>query len=478
VAASSNHPDLSQAAPALPGAFASFVAHSPLVVMARALLERTLLPEVLDALFLEHATCQINHELLFSSVVDLLSQVALRINPSLRQAYLNNPQHQSVSLSALYEKINHLEPPLGQALVRYSARYVQELIAVIGGLLPPWRAGYCLKILDGNHLSGTQHRLKVLRGTAAAALPGEVLCVLDPQQRLFLDLIPSEDAYTQERALLQRVLPQVQPNDVWVADRNFCTPKFLTGIDLRHGFFAVREHKQLNVRYVDAPREVGRCSTGVVFEHTAVVTDDQTGEVVNVRRVWLKLDEPTCDGEMELAVLTNLPEEIADAIAIAELYLNRWTIETAFAELTVVLRCEIETLGYPRAALFSFAVAVLAANLLAAMRAALGSEKGAFTVATELSVFQEATDIAGTYKGMMIAIPAQQWRFWATMSLQEFAAAMRYLASKVDWEHLQKAHPSPKKPPQKKPSASQQPHVSTQRLLDQAIQANRPTEEE
>ena len=253
--------------------------------MARALLERTLQPDVLDQFFLEHATSRINHELLFSSVVDLLSQVALRINPSIRQAYLDSPHHQSVSLSAVYQKINHLEPPLGPALVRYSASHMQELIAPLGGTLPPWRQGFRLKVLDGNHFSGTQHRLKVLRNTAAAALPGEVLCVLDPQQRLFLDLIPCEDAYTQERALLERVLPQVEANDVWVADRNFCTPKFLTGIDKRRGFLAIREHAKLNIRYTTELREIGRCSTGLVFEHAAEVTDDQTDEVVKVRRV-------------------------------------------------------------------------------------------------------------------------------------------------------------------------------------------------
>jgi IS4 transposase len=457
----------------LPALFAPFVAHSPLAVMARALLERTLLPDALDHLFLEHASSQINHELLFSSVVDLLSQVALRINLSVRQAYLNNPHHQSVSLSALYQKINHLEPSLGPALVRYSAYHMQQLIATTGGLLPPWRPGYRLKILDGNHLSGTQHRLKVLRRTAAAALPGHVLAVLDPRQHLFLDLIPCEDAYTQERALLEQVLPQVEACDVWVADRNFCTPKFLTGIDKRRGLFAIREHTQLNIRYLKELAEVGRCSTGLVFEHPAEVTDDQTGEVVLVRRTLVKLDEPTRDGEMELAVLTNLPADVAASVEVAELYLKRWTIEVAFAELTVVLRCEIETLGYPRAALFSFAVAALAANLLAAMRAVLGSEQGSFTAAAELSVFQEATDIAGTYRGMMIAIPAKEWRFWTTMNLREFVAALRYLATKVDWEHLQKAHPSPRKPLQKKPSASQQRHVSTQRLLIQEKEASK-----
>ena len=457
----------------VPSLFAPFVAKSPLTVMTRALLERTLQPDVLDQLFLDHARCQINHELLFSSVVDLFSQVALRINPSIRQAYLNNPQHQSVSLGALYQKINHLEPPLGPALVRYSAHHMQEIIAAVGGVFPPWRQGYRLKVLDGNHFSGTHHRLKILRGMPAAALPGQVLAVLDPRQHLFLDLIPCEDAYTQERVLLAWVLPQVETKDIWVADRNFCTPKCLTGIDKRHGFFAIREHQQLNIRYVGDLLALGRCATGVVFEQQAEVADEQTNQSVVVRRVLVQLDKPTRDGDAEVSVLSNLPVEVADGIAIAVLYLDRWTIETAFAELTVVLRCEIETLGYPRAALFSFAVAVLAANLLGAVRAVLGSERGAFTVKEELSVFQEATDIAGVYKGMMIAIPVPEWRFWATMSLPEFVDAMRCLAGKVDWQHLQKTYASPKKPPQKRPSARQQPHVSTQRLLNQAKERNK-----
>jgi hypothetical protein len=43
-----------------------------------------------------------------------------------------------------------------------------------------------------------------------------------------------------------------------------------------------------------------------------------------------------------------------------------WFIETAFQERTVHLACEVNTLGYPKAALFGFAVAVVAYNALAA----------------------------------------------------------------------------------------------------------------
>ena len=461
--------------PGLPAIFDQFVADAPLSVMARALLQRSLQADPLDRLFIDHARLQSNEELLFSSVVDMLSRVALRISPSVRQAYLTNPHLHNVSLESYYGKLNRMEPQLGPALVRHSARTMGEVISALGGTPPPWRPGYRVKVLDGNHLGGTHHRLAVLRGTKAAALPGEVLAVLDPRQRLFLDLIPCEDAYTQERALLEQVLPQVEPSDVWVADRNFCTPRFLIGIHQRQGFCVIRQHGQLNIRYLTPLRLVGRSSTGMVFEQEVVVTFEETGQSIRLRRVLVSTDEPTRDGEREVAILSNLPYEV-DAVAVADLYRDRWTIEVAFGQLTVLLRCEIATLGYPRAALFSFAVAVMAANLLGGIQAALGSAQGYKKVESELSIFQVATDIGQTYRGMMIAVPAEEWEIWEAMSLAEFVAYLRRLAKGVEWSRLKKTTRGPKKPAAKKPSASVQRHVSTQRLLIQAKQAKKQAE--
>lgn len=457
---------------ALVDVFDRFLTDAPLAVMARGLLERALLPDDLDHLFDSLAQQQYTRELLFSSVVDMLARVALRVHPSLRQAYLKHPAHDDVSLSALYQKVNGLETPLGPAVVRHTAARMSEVITALGPLPEPWRPGYRVKIIDGNHLAGTHKRLGVLRGTGAAALPGHTLAILDPQRRLFLDLIPCQDAYTQERALLTEVLPTLEANDVCVADRNFCTPRFLCGIAARDAFFAIREHQQLNISYEGELRLVGRTATGEVFEQMAVVTDDQADPAgpealrqVRVRRVVIKLDEPTRDGETEVSVLTNLPEEVADALAVAELYLQRWTIEVAFAELTVVLRCEIETLGYPQAALFCFAVAALVANILAAVRAALRAEHGA-KQEQELSTFQAALDVSGIYRGMMVALPAEQWLPLGEMSLTDFVTWLREAARRVDFKGgLKKTRRGPKKPLAKKPSAARKRHVSTHRLL-------------
>ena len=53
-------------------------------------------------------------------------------------------------------------------------------------------------------------------------------------------MVPSEDAYTQERALLDRV--RVEAGQLWIADRNFCARTLLFGIARRGASFLVRRH--------------------------------------------------------------------------------------------------------------------------------------------------------------------------------------------------------------------------------------------
>lgn len=66
--------------------FERFVKQSPFAVMSRAILERALCPTQLDALFHRHANNQYTRELLFSSVVDLMSLVVIRTYDSVRAA--------------------------------------------------------------------------------------------------------------------------------------------------------------------------------------------------------------------------------------------------------------------------------------------------------------------------------------------------------------------------------------------------------
>ena len=107
-----------------------------------------------------------------------------------------------------------------------------------------------------------------LRQISSAPLPGKSLVLLDPALMLAVDIFPCEDGHAQERSLLADVLPSVEAGDVWIADRNFCTIKFLFGITAQQGNFVIRQHQCLPWHPIDDFRPVGRIDSGQVFEQT------------------------------------------------------------------------------------------------------------------------------------------------------------------------------------------------------------------
>ena len=142
---------------------------------------------------------------------------------------------------------------------------------------------------------------------------------------------------------------------------------------------------------------------------------DAQGVAHLLRRIRVKLDQATRDGEHVLYILTNLPLRKASAKRVARLYRKRWTLETAFQHLEAYFHSEINTLGYPKAALFGFCLALVAYNMLAVVMAALRSVHGTESIDQELSLYYVANDIAQTYHGMMIAIPEDEWRVFSRM---------------------------------------------------------------
>src|SRR5215210_2610617 len=137
--------------------FERFTEKTPFAVMSRSLLERTLTPEALDALFEDHADTQYTRELTFSSVVDLLGQVVTSAFPSVRAAYLDKSFDIAVSLTALYNKLQRIEPAVAAELVAHSAHQFQPLLEEIGGTLPEPVLGYAMHVLDGNNIAATEH---------------------------------------------------------------------------------------------------------------------------------------------------------------------------------------------------------------------------------------------------------------------------------------------------------------------------------
>jgi hypothetical protein len=93
--------------------------------------------------------------------------------------------------------------------VRDSAALAEPVVKALQASHPRWLPGYQIKVLDGNHLSLTEHCLKELRSTWAAPLPGQALVVLDQQRMLITDVFLSVDGHTQQRNLIAQVLQHV-----------------------------------------------------------------------------------------------------------------------------------------------------------------------------------------------------------------------------------------------------------------------------
>jgi hypothetical protein len=454
--------------------FERFMEKSPLSVMVRGTLERVLGADQLDAWFAQTAQKQYTRTLLFSTVYDLLSQVVFRIKPSVRAAYRDREEEVGASLISVYNKLNGVETHTSAELVRYSAAVLTPVVEQLDGERAPWLPGYRVKIVDGNCLEASERRLKVLRDVQAGALPGKSLVVYEPAHGLVSDVFPCEDGHAQERSLLGAVLETVQAGDLWIQDRNFCTRAFLCDIDTRGACFITRQHEGLPYEILSALRSVGRIETGQVAEQRIRVWDAQ-GVAHVFRRIRVKLDQATRDGDRLLYIVTNVPPRKASAKRIARLYRKRWTLETAFQHLEAYFHSEINTLGYPKAALFGFCLALVAYNMLAVVMAALRSVHGTEPIDQDLSLYYVANDIAQTYQGMMIAIPAEEWRVFSLMSPEEMVATLRALAQKVRLKAYRKSPRGPKKPRPKHEGTPKATHVSTAKILrNQKVHAAAP----
>jgi IS4 transposase len=443
-----------------------FMEEAPVCVAVRATLQRLLRPEWLDELFCREARQQYQSQLLFSSLVGLMSQVICGTRRSLHEAY-QHTQEIGVSITSVYNKLNGLEPPIGAALVRRSAAEAEAVMEHLPAPPSPLK-GYEVRIVDGNHLAATQHRIEELRYTRSGPLPGQSLVVLDPQRRLMVDVVPAENAHAQERSLVGQLLPMVGPGQLWIADRNFCTTRMLTGVMRRGAVFLIRQHASTLTWETAGKFGAGRrIEGGRVCEQPIRILDPLTDRWIKLRRVKLELDEPTRDGEKVVYLLTNLPKRAASAAKAAELYKGRWQVESAFGELTASLQCEINTLGYPRAALFGFCLALLAYNAVSLVKTALAAAHGQEKVQQEVSFYQLAREVAVTYRGLELAVEDGQWAIFSQMQANEFARTLLDLAKGMDLRRYRK-HPrgvKKKRPPQTHGRRIK--HVATAKLLAQ-----------
>lgn len=447
--------------------FNKFSDKAPISIIFRATLERTINPDFINNLYDRVSQKQYTRKLIFSTIFELMNVVVCNIKPSINAAYKENKDNINSSLTAVYDKINGVEIETSQALVRETSIKMAEVVRSVNGKCKPWISGYRIKVMDGNCIEATEHRIDDLRNTKSGALPGKSLVIYEPELEMATDVFPVEDGHAQERSLLGEVLSTIRKNDVLVMDRNFAVRSFLAGISERQAYYIVRKHKGLAYTVSEKEKYAGKDKGNKIYEQLCTIKNDD-GALVKVRRIRIELKESIRNGEKELVVFTNLSRSAAPAKLIAEIYRRRWSIETAFQELEAHLHSEINTLGYPKAALFGFCTALIAYNAMAIVKGALRRVYGEENIRENFSGFYMALHLQMSRTGIDMMIEESEWVIFKNMSACNFAEFILQLAEKVNLSKFQKSKQAKRKnkPKENKddPYAGH-PHVSTARLL-------------
>ena len=442
---------------------------SPLTVLVRGVLEWACPHAFFEELFdRECRPKQWNRKLAISSIAWLMLAVVAGVRRSVFAAFQADQASDvptiTATAAALYAKYGRIDPRYTTAVVRESARRMSELLRAAGVREPFGWEGYRVTVLDGTDLAGTEHRLKPLRRIQAAGLPGRFVVAYDLATGLVIDAVAGEDAYTSERELVRALLMTAGSDQLFVADRHYCTTEILFSVMDRRASFVIRQHENLRWRPRKEARAVGRVATGEVWEQPIEVEDTDSGECRRMRRIVLKLDTPTDEGETEVVLLSNL--EGVDALRICALYRQRWTIERHFALVKTVLHGEVEGLGRPRAALFAMGMALVAANALSVVKQALRVTHGPEEF-EKLSGYYLADEVAGNYRAVDVLVAEAEWRALGAEPAAGFWGWCLGVASRVRTRGLHKHPRGSKKPQPPRASGKDRHHYSTYRLLQE-----------
>lgn len=444
--------------------FQSFATQRPIATAAQFVLRRLLDPEALSQVFRDNAELQYERTLPFYVVAQTMASVVTGRHKSVNAAYKKMFEKLDVSVTSVYNKLQRVEPQTSRAIVHHSYEQIVAINREIGSVALNDLPGYKTRILDGNHLAKTEHRIKETRDLIAGPLPGKSLVVFDPRYDAVCDYFPIEDGHAQERSALDEVIQTLEKKQIWIADRNFCTLKLMYAIIAAGGCFVIRQHAKLHGTEKGKLKRIGKSETAVVFEHKLQLPAYE-GETATVRRIVLKLAKPTRDNDTEIAILTNLPPEDGDAIRVSDLYRDRWKIETAFMHMTVSLRCEVKALCYPPAALFCFALSLVAYNSMSVIKAMVKVTHGR-DKSEMLSHYYLACELSETTDGLLIALPEERWAEVHALPLAEYCEQLLEISRAINMKIYGKSVRGPKKPPRPKQGNKRTVHVSTKQLLE------------
>ena len=152
--------------------FERFVEKSPVTVMVRAMMEVILAPEKLDELFEQTAQTGYTRELLFSTLVMMMTQVVCSIRQSMGSVYKAMSAEIGVSKTAVYDKLNRLEPNVIERGQKAEGRGQKDQL--VGDSDPPLIEDQQAKLAGGIKPNKFEGKKKNNQPSAICLLPSAI----------------------------------------------------------------------------------------------------------------------------------------------------------------------------------------------------------------------------------------------------------------------------------------------------------------
>lgn len=441
---------------------------APAATMFRSLLERVFSDDGLDEIFNDNRERQLEGQLLFSHLIQMLAPVVSGASKSL------NASHQAsnceFSRQAVYDKLKGVESNVASALLRVSTEKLSKVRQSTRMAHKDPIPGFHTFVIDGKTYNATEHRLKETRTDARAPLPGRAIAMLDTRQEMFIDVECDANAHRCERKIAESLLErQLQAGALYMADRNF-SDGCLFEIFHRHGaHYIIRQHGACpSWQEIDGEERVlkGKDSQGGTVYEQRIEVRLADGSQVRIRRITVNLVNPTRDGDRQIHILTNLPRRVR-APRVADGYLQRWTIENCFGHLSRSLNAEIRSLCYPGAAGLCFALALVLFNVMSLIRLLIlkhGKKSDRYKI-VDVSYYYLADEISRSQFAIDELIDRKRWTVFGSMSKTAFAAFLKQTAKNASLARYRKHIRGPNKPKPKRTFNGTR-HVATKKILD------------
>lgn len=328
-------------------------------------------------------------------------------------------------------------------------------------------------ILDGKAIKRLAKRLKAMREVTGGVLGGRALVAYDARRGLVVGMVAHEDGDVNDVRFVPELLPAVRravPGPrLFICDRQFCNLVHLQGYLAEGDHFVIRYHK--TVSFTADPTRASR--TGVDGEKRPVVEEwGWLGRADHKQRRFVRRITVTRAGAEPVIIITDLGVEECDADRYAAtdllaVYLERWTIERVFQQVTEVFNLK-KLIGHsPRASVFQFSFCLVMYNIIQTVRAyvAQSANKEVSEVSTEKLFASVQKQLIAVNELIGPKATIEYGKPWTNMDAPTLRAKLSDLLAGVWRPRWQKSPPQKRRPHESKRTRG---HKSAFRVLEAA----------